>query len=84
MTIKEKAFEYFWNAYDKKVGKNMAFKLWMRLSIEDMRAAYKYLAPYKESKPEKIFRKDPERYIRHRVWEDELLNKDKASVWDQI
>ena len=66
-------FEEFWTKYDKKVGKESAIKLWVKLKEAEKESILKQVEAYVLSKPEKVYRKDPERYLRHRVWEDELV-----------
>jgi len=66
-------FEEFWTKYDKKVGKESAIKLWIKLKESEKEAILKQVEAYVLSKPEKVYRKDPERYLKHRVWEDELV-----------
>ena len=67
--------EKFWNAYDKKVGKIAFEKAWMNLSEADMNNAIDFVPKYKSAR-EKVYMKDPVRFIRNRVWEDELIVKE--------
>lgn len=71
---KELSFEVFWKLYDKKVGKTKAQKLYDALSVEDRKAAIDYIPLYKQSRPDKQYRKNPETFLRNRAWEDELIN----------
>lgn len=70
-------FSEFWDAYGKKVGKVAAFAQWKKLkpNAELVRlmvtAARRYSAT-----TEQQFRKDPERWIRDRRWEDEPTAQD--------
>lgn len=66
-------FESFWQAYDKKVGKAKALKLWVKLSKRDRKAALDYCEPYRQAQPSKQFRKNPETFLRNRSWNDEII-----------
>jgi len=66
-------FEKFWNLYDKKVGKPNTIKQWNKLKQSEIDAITRHLPEYVKN-TEKRFRKDPERYIKHRVWEDEVIS----------
>jgi hypothetical protein len=68
------SFEVFWKLYDKKVGKIKAQKLYDALSVEDRKAAIEYIPLYKQSRPDKQYRKNPETFLRNRAWEDEIIN----------
>lgn len=68
------SFEVFWKLYDKKVGKTKAQKLYDALSVEDRKAAIEYIPLYKQSRPDKQYRKNPETFLRNRAWEDEIIN----------
>tara|TARA_R110002020_G_C16281925_1_gene771880 strand:+ start:73 stop:771 length:699 start_codon:yes stop_codon:yes gene_type:complete len=67
--------EKFWDAYDKRVGKIAFRKAWMQLSEEDMNKAIDFVPKYKAAR-EKVYMKDPVRFIRNRAWEDELIVKE--------
>lgn len=68
-------FEKFWSAYDKKVSRAKAEKEWKRIGVNEdlfriiMIATMKYV----QVTPDKQFRKDPERYLKHRCWNDEIV-----------
>ena len=66
-------FEEFWNLYNKKVGKDKAKAKWSKLKEKEIEDIFKALPLYIASREVK-YRKDPERYIGHRVWEDEMPN----------
>ena len=67
--IKEKEinidFEWFWNNYDKKVGvKEKLKKKWNNLTDEERQNAMNYIDLYKQSVPDKQFRKNPETFLK--------------------
>ena len=67
------SFNDFWDDYEKKVGKPDTKKQWDKLSQKDKEAAIRYIPAYKLTQPEKKFRKDPERYLSKRGWENEIV-----------
>lgn len=66
------SFQDFWNKYDKKIGKPKAESLFNKLVQSEREQIMKHLTGY--VKTEKRFRKDPERYLKNRSWEDELID----------
>lgn len=69
-------FEWFWNHYDKKVGdKQKLKKKWHKLSDEERQNAMNYLDLYKQSVPDKQFRKNPETFLNNKSWNDEIINR---------
>lgn len=65
-------FEHFWNLYDKKVGKANALKQWKKLKPDEVERIFIHLKDY--LKKEKQYRKDPERYLKHKTFNDEVVN----------
>ena len=69
-------FELFWNDYDKKVGdKQKLKKKWNKLTDEERQNAMNYLDLYKQSVPDKQFRKNPETFLNNKSWNDEIINR---------
>ncbi|MCO4819823.1 MAG: hypothetical protein KC517_09375 [Bacteroidetes bacterium] len=66
-------FETFWNLYDKKVNPKLCRKMWKSLSDSEREAIIKIIPDYKKANPDKKYRKDPERYLKKRSWEDEII-----------
>lgn len=66
-------FEEFWDAYDKKVGRPKAMKLWAKLSGRDKAECLAYIPKYKAAQPDKKYRKNPETFLRGQSWNDELI-----------
>ena len=67
-------FEWFWNEYDKKVGdKQKLKKKWNKLTDEERQNAMNYLDLYKQSVPDKQFRKNPETFLNNKSWNDEII-----------
>jgi len=70
-------FELFWKAYSKFVGKSNAFREWNKLSPDTLltELIIKKAKAQTIAIPEPKYRKDAERWIRDRRWEDELTTK---------
>jgi hypothetical protein len=70
---KEDRFDEFWEMYGKKVGKETTRKHWVKLKENEKDAVLVAVPYYTRARPEAVYRKDPERYLKHRVWEDEVI-----------
>jgi hypothetical protein len=67
-------FDWFWNDYDKKVGvKEKLKKKWNKLTDQERENAMNYIELYKQSVPDKQFRKNPETFLNNKSWNDELI-----------
>jgi hypothetical protein len=67
-------FEWFWNEYDKKVGdKQKLKKKWNKLTDIERQNAMNYIDLYKQSVPDKQFRKNPETFLNNKSWNDEII-----------
>ena len=70
------SFILFWNMYDKKVGlKEKIEKKWNKLSDDDKKKIFEYIPKYKESQPDKQYRKNPDTFLNNKSWNDELIPK---------
>lgn len=70
---KEDRFEDFWEAYGKKTGKKNALAKWTKLKEKEKDAILETIPKYLIFRPDPVYRKDPERFISQRVWEDESI-----------
>jgi hypothetical protein len=68
-------FDRFWKLYAKSADKKTCQKLWGKISKADKAKIFETLPVYIKSTPDKQFRKNPGTYLRHRGWEDEIINK---------
>jgi DNA-binding transcriptional regulator GbsR (MarR family) len=75
---KEERFEEFWEAYGKKTGKKNAIAKWIKLTETEKEEAIQSIPKYLIFRPDPTYRKDPERYIGNRIWEDEAIQSIKA------
>jgi len=71
-------FQEWWKLYNKKRGKSETLKYWGKnIKLCDIGEIMEHTKKYVIN-TEKQFRKDPVRYLRHRCWEDEIINKVKT------
>ncbi len=68
----EENFNLFWNQYSKAIGKKNTVKEWNKLTTEEISEVLTSLPMYLKDRPDKKFRKDPERYLKHKVFKDYL------------
>jgi hypothetical protein len=66
-------FDRFWDAYGKKRGRANALRQWQALKPADRAKALDTVAAYVASTPEVRYRKDPERWLRHRCFDDQII-----------
>ena len=68
------SFDDFWNAYDKKRGDTEKIKKkWESLKDSEREAIMSHIPLYKQSQPDKKFRKDPSTYLNNKSWNDEII-----------
>jgi hypothetical protein len=69
------SFDIFWNLYEKKIGdKAKLIKKWEKLTDEERQNIINYIPKYKESQPNKKYRKNPDTFFNNKSWNDELIN----------
>lgn len=73
-------FEIFWKKYDKKTKKQDALKAWAKLTQPEKIKALEHVEPFVKSRPEKKFRPDPVRYLRKKMYNDEIIQPENATV----
>ena len=79
--LTEESFLAFWKMYDKKKQKIDCARQWRRLSKHDRKAIFLHLPEYIMHTPDKKYRKDPIRYLKHRGWEDEVIPDQRAEQY---
>ena len=57
----------------KKRDKGRAERLYKKISLRDRKCIFATLQAYKDSTPDKQYRKNPDTYLRNRTWEDEII-----------
>jgi hypothetical protein len=70
------SFKKFWDLYDKKRNRKVTENLWKKVNPELHDFIYKHIEQYKKVQPEKLYRKDPERYLKYECWNDEVIQKE--------
>lgn len=76
----EYSFDKFWDLYDKKCGDKAKLRTkWGRLALRDKKAIFEYIPKYKEARPDKKYRKDPQTFLNNHSWEDELVFENGTS-----
>lgn len=69
---KAKAFDMFWNLYDKKVDVSRCRKAFLNLTLKEMGEAVKQVKLYVESTPDKKYRKNPLTWLNNKGWTSEV------------
>ena len=79
-------FELFWKLYSKPVGKVNAFKEWNKLKpcAELIKTITEKAKAQAIAITEPKFRKDAERWIRDRRWEDEVVTKPTNDIFSPV
>jgi len=77
--LASESFEQFWNLYDKKRGRPKCERLWADLSQPERDLAMAYIPAYKLEFEQK-YRKDPERFLKYKCWNDQLVNSPIPTV----
>ncbi len=75
-----KAFEIFWNLYDKKIDRVKCEKKWLNLSDADRKLIIEYIPKYKKATPDKQFRRNPEVFFNNRTWENEIIETETNGI----
>ena len=66
-------FEKFWDLYAKKVDRPKCERKWRMLKDVERFDIMQHIPLYIKSQPDKMYRKDPYRYLNNRCWEDEII-----------
>lgn len=74
---KERLFDIFWDKYDYKKSKDVAFKKWMKLKDADIEKIMEVVDDYVKSTPNKNFRKHPSTWLNQKCWNDEIILTEK-------
>ena len=75
------SFDEFWDMYDLKQGdRDKIRKKWEKLRESERLAIMDYIPKYKQSQPNKQYRKRPETFLNNKGWNDEIIeNKQNAN-----
>ena len=81
--VEVNGFDFFWDSYDKKVGKPKCEKLWSKLTLEEKKACLLATPAYVASTPDKQFRKNPLTFLNQKAWNDEIIIRDSPNLQRQ-
>jgi hypothetical protein len=73
-------FESLWVLYEKKGNKKTSFDRFKKLSRKKRDKMFAHIPLYKQSRREKKYRKDLERYISKECWEDEIISDEPQKM----
>ena len=77
-------FGEWYNLYDKKTTKKQAITYWYKnITKEDIPKIMEHTRQYIKDR-DKVYRKDPIRYLRDRVFEDEIIKAEKKIDLDEL
>lgn len=76
-------FNKFWKEYGKPNGKVNTIKHWNKLDVKEHQLIINSLTAYLSDRPDKKYRKDPERYIKDKVYLD-YQDKPKSKFKDYV
>lgn len=72
-------FSEWWADYAKG-SRKLSEEAWDKLSNDDRRSVVAKTPAYIKSKPDKLFRKDGERFLKHRTWEDPIVEPTTKAI----
>jgi len=79
-----KGFGEWYNLYDKKTTKKQAINYWYKnITKKDIPKIMEHTRQYIKDR-DKVYRKDPIRYLRDRVFEDEIIKAEKKIDLDEL
>lgn len=74
-------FEQCWKEYGRKGNKSESYKVWLKLSEEDILKVLPHVKAYIQSRSDKSYQKDFERYLSKRVF-DTVVYKGNVIIFD--
>lgn len=79
--IQPEGFDLFWNAYGYKTGKPNSIKEWVKIKPDSplIEKICKQAEKDKKAKPDNKYRKHPERWLKYRGWEDEIVSHETVA-----
>lgn len=77
----DEQFEKCWKEYGRKGNKSEAYKVWIKLSEEDRLKVLPHIKAYIQSRSEKSYQKDFERYLSKRVF-NSVVYKGNIIIFD--
>jgi hypothetical protein len=68
-----KAFDEWWNLYDKKINKQDCLKVWNKLTDEERQLLNIHTKKYIQAKADKQYRLNPYNYLNKKAFNDEIV-----------
>jgi hypothetical protein len=81
-TTNDKDFEDLWLLYERKGSKAAAKKEFAKLTEEEIATIRQHIPAYLESRPERQYRQDFERYIKHKTFNSVVYSKSNVVLFD--
>ena len=78
----DKDFEDMWLLYERKGSKANAKKEFAKLTEVEVETMRKHIPAYLESRPERQYRQDFERYIKHKTFNSVVYSKQNTVLYD--
>lgn len=72
-------FDYWWNLYDLKAGKEKCMQKWNKMTVKDREACIAATPAYVAATPDKQYRKRPLTYLNQKAWNDEIIPRNNAT-----
>lgn len=80
--MKAELFEDMWLLYERKGSKQKAKQEFMKLSEEEITTMRSHIPAYLQSRPERQYRQDFERYIKHKTFNSVVYSKSNVVLFD--
>ena len=81
-TTNDQDFEDLWLMYERKGSKAAAKKEFAKLSEEEIAMMRHHIPAYLQSRPERQYRQDFERYIKHKTFNSVVYSKQNTVLYD--
>lgn len=78
----DESFEDLWLMYERKGSKANAKKEFAKLTTEEVEAMRLHIPAYLQSRPERQYRQDFERYIKHKTFNSVVYSKQNEILYD--
>lgn len=78
--IIDSAFDLFWDAYDKKVGRDKCYSIFSKIKPELYETIINQAKQYNKATPDKQFRKHPATWLNGKHWEDEIKTDEPKMI----
>ena len=80
--MRDECFEDLWLLYERKGSKANAKKEFAKLTEDEIATMRKHIPAYLESRPERQYRQDFERYIKHKTFNSVVYSKQNTVLYD--